>query len=55
MSIEILPNLLYIFGAFIKTFFLEFPNMPDSFVLPFDIKPNGRKGVSLKYRSYIKF
>ena len=38
-----------------KNFFLEFPKYPGRFMLHFDIQTNVRKGVLLKYRSFIKF
>ena len=38
-----------------KNLFLEFPKYPGSFMLHFDRYPNVRKGVLLKYRSFIKF
>ena len=38
-----------------KNLFLEFPKYPGRFMLHFDIWINVRKGVLLKYRSFIKF
>ena len=38
-----------------ENLFLEFPKYPGRFMLHFDIKTNVRKGVLLKYRSFIKF
>ena len=56
LTITTNPKLLHCtLDQLIRTLFLEFSKMPSSFVLHVDRFTNVRKGVLLKYRSFIKF